>query len=402
MPSIALFAQTFTDYELLEQLLSAELDFPVVTDGHIISNVSAENNVDEKHLRNTLYKKTSVFNQFTLDKERHVNLLKKEIASHLLKLTQSIHTGFHTLLIPKSVTHVLKVLIADEKSQRIAKAVADGFSEKEAKRLIKQDDISSYAWTDFLFHKEAIDRSLYDIVLPVSHQSLKDSVKLIVENFHKTSVLETSASQQAVADMLLAALIEEALLKQGHNVEVIAHQGDITLEVNKSVFNFKGLTNELTQIAQGIPGVVRIEVIKGKEYQTSIYRSQRFELPSKVLLVDDEKDLIQTVSERLISRDVGAYAVFDGQQALDFIDNDTPEIIVLDLKMPGIDGIEVLRRTKLNKPEIEVIILTGHGTEADRKTCLELGAYAYLQKPVDLEKLSTTIKAANVKIRQAK
>jgi len=67
--------------------------------------------------------------------------------------------------------------------------------------------------------------------------------------------------------------------------------------------------------------------------------------------------------------------------------------------MPGIDGIEVLRRVKDTQPEIEVIILTGHGSDADRDTCLKLGAFAYLQKPVDVEKLSETIKQANEKIR---
>ena len=113
-------------------------------------------------------------------------------------------------------------------------------------------------------------------------------------------------------------------------------------------------------------------------------------------------ELVQTLSERLINRDVGTYAVFDGQQALDLIDGDKPEIMVLDLKMPGIDGIEVLRRTKQNNPEIEIIILTGHGTEDDRRTCMELGAFAYLQKPVDLEELSHTIQEAHGKVGRLK
>ena len=173
------------------------------------------------------------------------------------------------------------------------------------------------------------------------------------------------------------------------------------LEVNKSVFNFSGLSGELKKVAEGVPGIKNIEVVKGREYETSVYRGQRFELPSKVLLVDDEKELVQTLSERLINRDVGTYAVFDGKQALDLIDDDKPEIMVLDLRMPGIDGIEVLRRAKQKNPEIEIIILTGHGTEDDRKLCMELGAFAYLQKPVDLEDLSHTIQEAHEKVRRS-
>jgi two-component system, OmpR family, response regulator CpxR len=77
-------------------------------------------------------------------------------------------------------------------------------------------------------------------------------------------------------------------------------------------------------------------------------------------------------------------------------------VMILDLKMPGIDGIEVLRRVKSTNPDIEVIILTGHGSETDRKVCLELGAFAYLQKPVDIDVLSETLKKANEKIQQKK
>jgi DNA-binding response OmpR family regulator len=74
--------------------------------------------------------------------------------------------------------------------------------------------------------------------------------------------------------------------------------------------------------------------------------------------------------------------------------DDEPDILVLDLKMPDIHGIEVLRRVKKIRPSVEVIILTGHGSEADHATCLELGALAFLQKPVDIERLSSKLKEA--------
>jgi two-component system, OmpR family, response regulator CpxR len=399
MPSIALFPQTFTKQDEILRRLSDFLNFPVVTDDHILAGVADEYGVAEEKLRNSMYRKTSVFNQFTLEKERHINLMKIVIASRLLHLSPCIYVGFHVMLIPRKVTHVLKVLLADDKSERIKQAAGEGITERDAKRIIKQNDISLYIWTDFLFRKEAVDRSLHDMILPVGKESVERCVKLIVDMAHKTSVLETEESKQAVEDMLLAAQVEKALLQKGHKVEVSARRGDMMLEVNKSVFNFSGLANELTHIAREVPGIKGVEVVKGKEYDTSVYRGQHFELPSKVLLVDDERELIQTLSERLINRDVGSYAVFNGQQALDFIDEDKPEIMVLDLKMPGIDGIEVLRRTKNKNPEIEVIILTGHGTDEDRKTCLALGAFAYLQKPVDMDELSRTIREAHAKVR---
>jgi DNA-binding NtrC family response regulator len=96
---------------------------------------------------------------------------------------------------------------------------------------------------------------------------------------------------------------------------------------------------------------------------------------------------------------MGSAVAFDGESALDLIAEDEPEVMLLDLKMPGIDGIEVLRQVKKTRPAVEVIILTGHGSEADRETCMKLGAFAYLHKPVDIDVLSETIKRANEKIR---
>jgi DNA-binding response OmpR family regulator len=93
---------------------------------------------------------------------------------------------------------------------------------------------------------------------------------------------------------------------------------------------------------------------------------------------------------------------YDGESALAMVQEEEPEVMILDLKMPGIDGIEVLRRVKDTRPDIEVIILTGHGSEADRKTCIELGAFAYLHKPVDIEQLSATLRQANQKILERK
>jgi two-component system response regulator CpxR len=125
-------------------------------------------------------------------------------------------------------------------------------------------------------------------------------------------------------------------------------------------------------------------------------------MPSKVLLVDDEREFVQTLSERLMMRDMGSAVAYDGESALKLIKDDEPEVIIVDLKMPGIDGFEVLRKVKETRPEIEVIIVTGHGSEEDRRLCMDLGAFAYLQKPLDINALSETIQEANEKIRRKK
>ncbi len=114
----------------------------------------------------------------------------------------------------------------------------------------------------------------------------------------------------------------------------------------------------------------------------------------KILLVDDEEEFVKTLSERIQMRDLGSDIALDGQQALKIVENEVPDVMVLDLRMPGIDGLEVLRRVKKAYPQVQVIILTGHGTEKDEQEAKSLGAFKYLQKPVDIDQLVHSIKEA--------
>jgi DNA-binding response OmpR family regulator len=160
------------------------------------------------------------------------------------------------------------------------------------------------------------------------------------------------------------------------------------------------LEDELKSIANTVPGVASVETRVGRDFhKANIYRKHNFEVPSRVLLVDDEREFVQTLSERLQMRDMGSAVAYDGESALDLLQDDEPEVIIIDLKMPGIDGIEVLKKVKKERPEIEVIVLTGHGSETDRRLCMELGAFDYLQKPVDINHLSQVLKNAHARIQ---
>ena len=114
----------------------------------------------------------------------------------------------------------------------------------------------------------------------------------------------------------------------------------------------------------------------------------------RVLLVDDETEFVQAMAERLKMRDLDANTVYDGEQALSFVGGQEPDVMVLDLKMPGIDGMEVLRQVKKSYPKLQVIILTGHGTEKDEEEARRLGAFEYLEKPVPLDVLIKKMKQA--------
>ena len=113
-----------------------------------------------------------------------------------------------------------------------------------------------------------------------------------------------------------------------------------------------------------------------------------------VLLVDDENEFVKSLSERMKLRDLEPGVALNGDEALKMVDQEIPDVIVLDLKMPGIDGLEVLKRVKATYPQVQVIMLTGHGSEEDEKEARRLGAFEYFEKPTQMDKLVATIKKA--------
>jgi len=107
----------------------------------------------------------------------------------------------------------------------------------------------------------------------------------------------------------------------------------------------------------------------------------------RILIVDDEEDFVDTIVRRLKSKGYDALGVFRGKDALKLIQEQDFDVCVLDVKMPGMDGIETLREMKKIKPLMEVIMLTGHGSVESGIKGLELGAYNYVMKPVPFSDL---------------
>jgi DNA-binding NtrC family response regulator len=116
----------------------------------------------------------------------------------------------------------------------------------------------------------------------------------------------------------------------------------------------------------------------------------------KVLLVDDEEDYVRTMAERMEMREVGSDVALNGEQALAMLEGEVPDVMVLDLKMPGMGGLEVLERVKKHYPRVQVIILTGHGSDAEEVEARRLGAFDYLNKPVDINDLMESVRAAGL------
>ncbi|MBF0472801.1 MAG: response regulator [Nitrospirae bacterium] len=134
--------------------------------------------------------------------------------------------------------------------------------------------------------------------------------------------------------------------------------------------------------------------LKKLVYYKSIDTAKR----SRVLLVDDEKDFTRLLTKRMQVRSLDTTTASDGMGALDLVETERPDVVVLDLNMPGIDGLEILRIIKTVHPQIEVIILTGQSSEKKIQTAFELGAFAFLKKPIDINILVKTVEDAYRKI----
>jgi two-component system, OmpR family, response regulator CpxR len=404
MPVITIFSGTFCREEIIIDEICAGTGCRKIGDHEIVSEASRLSGMPAGKIGRVFSAKGSVFNKFTHERERSLAYLKLALAQALSGENLLIE-GFSAMLTPIELKHVLRICLIADLSFRISVAnQSQTLEQGEAAKLIRRQDEERAAWVHMLMNrKDPWDPALYDILIPTDKTRPDRILTLVRESLGKEIFRNTPKSRAALDEFLLASKVEVALAQEGHHVGVAARAGDVTLTINKHVLMLSRLEDELKAITRKVPGVKDVATKVGPAfYQTDIYRKFDFELPSKILLVDDEREFVETLSERLSMRDMGSAVAYDGESALELIKEDEPDVMILDLRMPGIDGIEVLRRVKAKQPEIEVIILTGHGSDADRDICMSLGAFAYLQKPVDIELLSETIQKANEKIRLRK
>ncbi|EMS80696.1 response regulator [Desulfotignum phosphitoxidans] len=119
-----------------------------------------------------------------------------------------------------------------------------------------------------------------------------------------------------------------------------------------------------------------------------------FKTTSKIMLVDDEKDFVEMLSLRLKENEENVIAAYNGQECLDTLEKIQVDVIILDVKMPGMDGIETLKQIKKRHPLVEVILLTGHGTIQSAVEGMKLGAFDFLLKPADFKELTEKLTKA--------
>jgi two-component system, OmpR family, response regulator CpxR len=403
MSVVTLVGAAFTNKSAVIRELSAGYGYNAIDFKEILASAAKTSGMDEGKIAAAFFAKTSVFNRFTREKERLVAHIRLALAN-LITDDHLLVAGPIGFLLPEKIRNVLRVCLVAELEYRIIQATQrEGIARENALLQIRQRDEDLAAWLKILhLDEDPWATGLYDIVIPMD-KTESAAAAIIEEKAKSAEVAKPAYSQTALADFLLAAQVDVQLAREGHSVVVDAEKGLITLTINKNIGVLSRLEEDLKSIVEKVPGVISVSIRIGHGFQQSdIYRRYDSKLPSKVLLVDDERDFVETLSERLIMRDMGSAVAYDGESALGMVRDEDPEVMVLDLNMPGIDGMEVLRQVKSSNPGIEVIVLTGHGTEKDKDVCMKLGAFSFLQKPVDIQLLCQALMKANEKVKGTK
>ena len=202
----------------------------------------------------------------------------------------------------------------------------------------------------------------------------------------------------AEEDLALTKVIRARLPYETWGVSVFVKDGFVSLAVNDHGKLLDRMARRVCALATDVDGVACVEFGVGREYHQGAACARIRHERCLAVLADDRRKFVPTLSPRL--RHGGAtasFALYDGKSAFYTMDEHEPEVVLFD--MPISDGTDVLRQFKLDHPETEVLVLSGRGAEQDREACMNLGAFACLDKPVNTAALSESIRAACEKSR---
>lgn len=198
-------------------------------------------------------------------------------------------------------------------------------------------------------------------------------------------------------DCDLSAKVEAALTLQGYPVSVFVKQGQVHLTINNHKAMIEAAARALCNSLEGMAGVRNIEVGIGTGYhQPALYDAARRKV-ALMRIADTNRQFTMTRSPRL-QPPVRSFSVYDEGAWSPERERDT-EVLVLDINIPGRSVLDVLRRIKRERPDIDVLVLANRESEGDRAAYLDLGAFAYLPKPVNLDIFGHTLRSVSAKNR---
>lgn len=402
MSALLLFSAPYTPGTELARRVAELRGWRLTGDRELIAAAAATGAITPASLERVMRGGTSLLDTLNHERRRAVASLRHGLAE-LLTEDGVVHHGPGALLAPRSLAFGLSVALVAPRSDRLRRCREErGMDPHDAEREVERLDEEQARWCSYLFNRPPWDPELYDVVLPTHGRTLEELLRVVEENLAKPVLARTPASEETLHDFKLAARVQTRLAQDGHDVWVEAEQGYVTVLINSYAIRMGALERELQRLAGSVQGVKGVVTRVGPRFrQPGISFDLHTTDTPRALLVDDEREFVQTLAERLRTRDLESSVAYGGAEALALMAREQPEVVVLDLQMPGIDGIEVLRRVRKGHPDTKVIILTGHGSERERRLALELGAFAYLSKPVDIEILALTMREAYDQIQRA-
>jgi CheY-like chemotaxis protein len=399
---IVIDSPSFSGGPEVARVVSQRLGLDQLEEAEILAAAARRFDASAKKLQRALHGPPGLLDGLRGDRMLHVAYLRVVLAS-LLQQDGQVHHGSCGHLIPMPVTHVLRVGLVAPQSYSLQQAERAGLTHREAQRTVDREAAAHADWMQLLFEADSWDPERFDLCIPIHEAGVDHAVEQICQQAGNPAVATTPAALAALADFQLAAKVQLACIRAGHDVDVMSRDGDVEVLIHKHTLFLDRLQGQLEQIAQGVEGVAMATARPSPRYrEANIYVNLEPELSTRALLVDDEREFVETLSERLLTRNIETEIAYDGEEALARVEDQEPEVMVLDLKMPGVDGLEVLRQVKRKHPRTEVIILTGHGSESEEALAAQLGAFAYLRKPVDTDELARIMQDAYAKVSAAR
>lgn len=397
MAIISIFAGLYSRGPKIGQAVADRLGYRSVTDRDLAELVGDKERIDPERFEEWLGGRSKGPILGRKRNRRWSALAALNLAlSHLVAEEEVVCLGVCGHLIPAELPQVMRVCLVARTGARLARAAeVDGLSAREARARVLQADQAAIDLVELIRHRNPWESDLYDLFVPLKDQPDPEVVGRICEFAEAGMFRITAGMTEAAEDYRLAAGIQARLAQAGHVVRVSAVNGRVVLEINRKVLRLKRLAATLKKLVEPLDGVESVVVSHGPgSHRADIYRSAGIEEAPKVLLVDDEREYALTLSERLMMRNLQTSVAYDGESALRLVAEEEPEVIVLDLMLPGLDGREVLRRLKKDHPRVRVIILTGHGGAHDREAYLAEGAFEFLTKPIHIEELTEVLDRA--------
>jgi cytidylate kinase len=226
----------------------------------VLLEASEEFHIPEIRLIRALHDAPSVLDRFTHGKQRYVAFIETAFLQHMQK-DNVVYTGLAGHFFLPGIDHALKVRITADLEDRVREEMTrEGIGADEARHVLKKDDEERRKWSLALYGIDTHDPSLYDVVINLRQMSVDCATDIICQMAQSPCFATTEASQQAVQDLLLAAEVKSAVIKEWPQVRVSAKEGKVFVDLDGPLEQEVAIQRSVTELASTVPGAEEVRV----------------------------------------------------------------------------------------------------------------------------------------------